>query len=103
MNLSVTEDGVLIPKQWLQGVDEVEVLRENHLIVIIPQNTPKSILQLNKKTPNNPIVTKANKQAEAEYQAAMQSYLSRPAYLNTDPSQSYPRRETLYDRDIMLR
>jgi hypothetical protein len=103
MNLSVTEDGVLIPKQWLQGIDEVEVLRENHLIVIIPKNTPKFLLPLDKQAHNDPVVTKENRQAEAEYQAAMQSYLSRQAYLNTDPSQSYPRRETLYDRDIMLR
>ncbi|MDM8563436.1 hypothetical protein QUF54_08795, partial [Candidatus Marithioploca araucensis] len=42
-------------------------------------------------------------QTDAEYKAAMQSYLSRPAYLLSDPSQKYPQRETLYDRDIMLR
>ncbi len=40
---------------------------------------------------------------DAEYKAAMESYLSRPAYLLSDPSQKYPQRETLYDRDIMLR
>ena len=32
-------------------------------------------------------------QRDAEYRIAMQSYLSRPDYLLTDPSQKYPQRE----------
>ncbi|OAD21898.1 hypothetical protein THIOM_002323 [Candidatus Thiomargarita nelsonii] len=104
MNLTVTKEGVLIPKQWLKGVDEVEVRRENHLILIIPFSTPKSVLQLDTGTIMNENHTdKEDTEADAEYKAAMQSYLSRPAYLLTDPSQKYPQRETLYDRDIMLR
>jgi len=36
MNTKVTEEGVLIPKHWLQHVDEVEIRRENGIILIIP-------------------------------------------------------------------
>jgi len=36
MNTKVTEQGVLIPKRWLQHVDEVEIRRENGIILIIP-------------------------------------------------------------------
>ncbi|MEN8217811.1 MAG: hypothetical protein ABFS56_15875 [Pseudomonadota bacterium] len=101
MNLTVTKEGVLIPKQWLKGVNEVEVRRENHLILIIPFSTQKSVLQLDTGSARH--ADKEDTQVDAEYKAAMQSYLSRPAYLSTDPSQKYPQRETLYDRDIMLR
>jgi virulence-associated protein VagC len=82
MNLSVTEDGVLIPKQWLQDVDEVEVLRENHLIVIIPQNTPKSTVQLNKQVLNDSVVTKEN--AEAETQSPSKSHPLRVLGMDAD-------------------
>jgi len=102
MNLSVTEKGVLIPRQWLKGVDEVEIRRENHLILIIPINTPKSILQLNRKTAEHTKDFEKEKQVDADYQAAMQSYFSRPDYLFTHPDQDYPKRDTLYDRDIMF-
>jgi len=84
MNLSVTEDGVLIPKQWLQGIDEVEVLRENHLIVIIPKNTPKSILQLDKKAHNDPVVTKENAKAESVPQTPSKSHPLRIPGMDAD-------------------
>ena len=36
MNIKVTEQGVLIPKHWLKHIDEVEIRRENGIILIIP-------------------------------------------------------------------
>jgi hypothetical protein len=101
MNLTVTQQGVLIPKQWLKGIDEVEVCRENHLILIIPKNKQKFILQRDKPVKNHHI--NENTPPDTEYKAAMQSYLSRAAYLATDGTRTYPKRETLYDRDVMLR
>jgi hypothetical protein len=103
MELTVTEKGVLIPKQWLKGVKEVEVFRENHLILIIPKRTPTAILQLSIPAEDNIVTPDENARPDAEYQAAMQSYLSRGAYLSTDKEKDYPKRETLYDRDIMVR
>ena len=62
-----------------------------HLILIIPINTPKYILQLNQKTADHPVYFEKEKQADADYQAAMQSYFSRPDYLLTHPAQDYPK------------
>jgi hypothetical protein len=84
MNLSVTEDGVLIPKHWLQGVDEVEVLRENHLILIIPKNTPKWILPLNKQAHNDPVVTKENAETESVPQTSSKSHPLRVPGMDAD-------------------
>jgi virulence-associated protein VagC len=36
MRAKVTEQGVVIPKQWLEGVTEVEIRRENNLIILVP-------------------------------------------------------------------
>jgi virulence-associated protein VagC len=36
MQAKVTEDGVTIPKGWLEGIDEVEILREGDRIILIP-------------------------------------------------------------------
>lgn len=36
MKVKVTEDGVLIPKNFLEGVKEVEIRTENGLIFIVP-------------------------------------------------------------------
>lgn len=36
MRVFVTEQGILIPKQWLEGISEVEIRRENNIIMIIP-------------------------------------------------------------------
>lgn len=36
MKVRVTEQGVVIPKQWLEGVDEVEIRQEQNVIVVVP-------------------------------------------------------------------
>jgi virulence-associated protein VagC len=42
----VTDQGVLIPKQWFEGIDEVEIHRERDLILIEPVTAEDSILSL---------------------------------------------------------
>jgi antitoxin component of MazEF toxin-antitoxin module len=37
MKAKVTKDGVLIPKNFLEGVEEVEIRKENGLILVTPQ------------------------------------------------------------------
>jgi virulence-associated protein VagC len=46
MKSRVTEEGVLIPKDLLEGVDEVEIYKENNLIVVVPVNSHDPILDL---------------------------------------------------------
>lgn len=36
MQAKVTDQGIVIPKGWLEGVDAVEILREGDRIVLIP-------------------------------------------------------------------
>lgn len=36
IKVNVTDEGVVIPKQWLNGVTEVEIRRDNGAIVVIP-------------------------------------------------------------------
>lgn len=36
MKINVTEQGALIPKEFLVGVKEVEIRRENNLLIIFP-------------------------------------------------------------------
>jgi virulence-associated protein VagC len=36
MKTKVTEQGVTIPKRFLKGIKEVEIRKENHLIVVVP-------------------------------------------------------------------
>jgi len=36
MKAIVTEQGLLIPKQMLEGINEVEIRRENGVIVLVP-------------------------------------------------------------------
>ncbi len=36
MKTKVTKQGVLVPKRLLEGVDEVEIRKENGLIFIVP-------------------------------------------------------------------
>ncbi len=42
MQAKVTEQGVTIPKGWLEGIEEVEIFREGDRIILIPiiQNDP---------------------------------------------------------------
>jgi len=53
MRTEVTDQGLLIPIQFLEGVKEVEIRRENNLILVIPLPEEDPILQLGK----NPVTT----------------------------------------------
>ena len=49
MKTKVTDQGVLIPKRLLEGVDEVEIRKENNLILIVPITAGDPILELGKQ------------------------------------------------------
>ncbi len=51
MKTEVTEQGVTIPKQFFEGVKEVEIRQQNNIILIIPLSTEDLILRFGK----NPI------------------------------------------------
>jgi hypothetical protein len=36
MRTKVTENGVNIPKAWLEGIDEVEIQKEHNMIIVVP-------------------------------------------------------------------
>jgi hypothetical protein len=36
MKAKVTEQGLFIPKQFLEGIDEVEIRKERNIILIVP-------------------------------------------------------------------
>jgi len=46
MKTRVTEEGLLVPKHWLQGVDEVDIRRERNVIVIVPVVSQDPIFNL---------------------------------------------------------
>jgi virulence-associated protein VagC len=46
MRAKVTDQGVLIPKQWFEGIDEVEIHREQDLIFIEPVTATDPVLSL---------------------------------------------------------
>jgi hypothetical protein len=46
MRTKVTEQGVLIPKQLLEGVEEVEIRQERNAILVLPITEDDPILQL---------------------------------------------------------
>ncbi len=46
MRAKVTEHGVLLPKQWFENVDEVEIRRERDLILIEPVAAKDPVLSL---------------------------------------------------------
>ena len=48
MKTKVTEKGVLVPKKFLKGVEEVEIRKENGLILVVPL-TDDPILRLGKR------------------------------------------------------
>lgn len=52
MKVKVTEQGVVIPKELLEGAEEVEICQENGLILIKPTLMRDPILGLGK----NPVV-----------------------------------------------
>ncbi len=48
MRAKVTDQGVVIPKQWLEGVDEVDIRQEQDVIVIVPVTDSDPIQELGK-------------------------------------------------------
>ena len=51
MRTEVTDQGLLIPKQFLEGIKEVEIRKEKDRILVIPITSDDPILQLGR----NPI------------------------------------------------
>ena len=49
MKTRVTSRGVLIPKRLLEGIDEVEIRKENNLILVVPVTSEDPILELGKQ------------------------------------------------------
>jgi hypothetical protein len=49
MKVKVTQKGVVIPKKYLEGIKEVEIRKENGLIIVIPITDVDPILELGKK------------------------------------------------------
>ena len=49
MRTKVTENGVLIPKVWLEGIDEVEIHKEQNMIIVVPVQGDDPILDLGKQ------------------------------------------------------
>jgi hypothetical protein len=45
----VTENGVLIPKAWLQGIDEVDIQHTPDMILVVPVQAHDPILNLGKQ------------------------------------------------------
>lgn len=48
MKTKVTEQGVLIPKQMLGDMDEVEILKQDGMVIVVPARTEDPIFQLGK-------------------------------------------------------
>ncbi|MEP6902939.1 MAG: hypothetical protein ABJA66_14395 [Actinomycetota bacterium] len=48
MKTEVTEQGVTIPKQFLEGVKEVEIRKERNYILVIPLSGEDPILRFGK-------------------------------------------------------
>ena len=59
MRTQVTEQGIFIPKQMLEGVKEVEIRKEKSVIVIVPISDEDPILQFG-KDPIEDVVTDAS-------------------------------------------
>ncbi len=52
MKVRVTEQGVVIPRQFLEGVEEVEIRQEDGRILVIPTPESDPIVELGK----NPVM-----------------------------------------------
>ena len=48
MKVKVNNEGVVIPKRYLEGVEEVEIKKENGLILVIPITEDDPIFELGK-------------------------------------------------------
>ena len=82
MNVEVTEQGLLIPKELLEGIDEVEIRQEQNTIVIIP-----IILD------HEPQRTKRPRRMKLR---------SRKSHLQSDDSLSQSEQQTMIDKDAIL-
>ena len=49
MRTKVTEHGVLIPKLLLEGIDEVEIRKEQNVIILVPVTANDPMLELGKQ------------------------------------------------------
>jgi hypothetical protein len=49
MRIKVTENGVLIPKMWLEGIDEVDIQQTPDMILVVPVQEHDPILNLGKQ------------------------------------------------------
>ena len=49
MRTKVTENGVLIPKMWLEGIDEVDIQKTQDMIIVVPVQAEDPILNLGKQ------------------------------------------------------
>jgi hypothetical protein len=49
MRTKVTENGVLIPKGWLEGVEEVDIQKTRNIIIVVPVQAEDPILNLGKQ------------------------------------------------------
>jgi hypothetical protein len=49
MRTKVTEHGVLIPKNLLEGIDEVEIRKERNVIIVVPVMADDPILDLGRQ------------------------------------------------------
>ncbi|MCP4349144.1 MAG: hypothetical protein GY795_26995 [Desulfobacterales bacterium] len=45
----VTEEGLLIPKEWLIGIEKVELFKKNNIITVTPVEKNDPIFQLGTK------------------------------------------------------
>jgi len=48
MTIKVTPNGLIIPGEFLEGIEEFEIWKEDGLIVLIPTNEPDPILEFGK-------------------------------------------------------
>jgi len=46
MKAKVTKEGVVIPKEFLEGIEEVEIRKADNLVVIVPTTKSDPILGL---------------------------------------------------------
>jgi hypothetical protein len=49
MRTKVTENGVLIPKALLEGIDEVDIQKAQDMILVVPVQADDPILNLGKQ------------------------------------------------------
>ena len=52
MKARVTEKGVVVPKDFLQGVEEVEIRKTDNIVVIVPTTKSDPILSLGQNPVN---------------------------------------------------